>query len=715
MSEIAVTWEWESISPLHLGSGLSRLGVADSLVQRDPSGNPIIYGDAVKGALRMGAEQVAAWLGASQHRCYAAQGTAEPRSWPLARLFGGQATARCTPAALVDDDASSARSQVVASTAIDRTTGTADDQTLRKIEVVRPGLRFRASYTATVGDSEADVVETLLLAALTSVESIGGRAGIGWGRVTLGAVCVTRGGVERPSAEAVAQERLERLRDELGKPDPAPASPAIAPVGASPNDQRWFKLTVTLDELTCLPDAPEISNKVTTNDWIAATTLRGALAGYWRRSGRAAAQDVLAWLSEETAWTPAFRVVGDSLAVPAPRSFVTTKRALGAARAIHDTLAGPFPTAADGSALQWRSMAGDAVCERNGKTTFADGGMRQTRMHVARDYRTGGKRSGALYARESLVPKTTFVAWARVPKSAFPQSRRSLTLLVGKRVSAGNGRATAKVDEVDGPSFGAVSVPAQPTCEVVVHLVSPAIVYDDHGHPRRTLDHDWWSGEFDPHATILASAGDEQAAVRTAPGRRGGWMTNWGHGRAAVTTIDAGSVWRLQCNSPADADALRTCLRKRGHLGERAHEGFGWIAVDPLWLVRPTADSDELPDEAPAPPNGCGTPVPWPGTGLSARILADIARRVSAKMEDFRMLNASASALQEVAARLRVGQSINDLKKLCSDRAKKKKDSKWTALKEILLKPEDEDLWGDAERMQFALSVLISRAGGSGQ
>ena len=43
------------------------------------------------------------------------------------------------------------------------------------------------------------------------------------------------------------------------------------------------------------------------------TTLRGALAGYWRRSGHAPAR-ILSWLSDETAWTPAFRVVDGVLA-----------------------------------------------------------------------------------------------------------------------------------------------------------------------------------------------------------------------------------------------------------------------------------------------------------------------------------------------------------------------------------------------------------------
>ena len=131
MPEINVSWEWESISPLHVGSGLSRPGVADNLVQRDPEGNAVIHGEAVKGALRMGAEQIVAWMGVSQDHHYDSQGTAEPRLWPLARLFGGDAVARCTPATVVTEEEdrrpgarSEARSHIVASTAIDRSTGT---------------------------------------------------------------------------------------------------------------------------------------------------------------------------------------------------------------------------------------------------------------------------------------------------------------------------------------------------------------------------------------------------------------------------------------------------------------------------------------------------------------------------------------------------------------------------------------------------------------
>lgn len=724
MAEIRVAWVWESNSPLHVGSGLSRLGVADSLVQRDPAGNAVIYGEAVKGALRMGAEQVAAWLGASQEKNYASQGTAEPCSWPLARLFGGEAVARCTPATLVENGEPSrrgTRTQVFTSTAIDRTTGTAREKTLRKTEIVPPGLSFRASYHVSVIDDEVAVVATLLTAAVTAVETIGGKAGIGWGRMSIRSICVDVDGGARETADLLSPERLESLRQEIVKSDGVmrnePESHTQPPSASDPTPQKWFKLTITLEEPTCLPDAPEISNKVTTNDGIAATTLRGALAGYWRRSGHPPAR-ILSWLSDETAWTPAFRVVDDGLAVPAPRSFVTTKRPLGDTRPVHDTLAGVYPTASDGSALQWRSIAGDAILGGGAPAKLADDtGLRETRMHVARDYRTGSKRSGALYARESLIAGTTFVFWARVPESAFEQ--RELTLLLGKRISAGNGRAAVRIKE-DGAGFGfsnaAVSSTstAQSACEVTVQLMAPALVYDSAtGYPLRTLDISWWSREFDE----IEGGGDQGSAIRTAPGRRGGWMTNWRHARAAVTTIAAGSVWRLRCRSPEAAKRLRKQLRDRKHIGERSHEGFGWIAVDPPWFGG--SASTALPAESPAVPKARGEYTSWPGISATPDTLADVARRFAGKPSG----EAYNPVLQEIAARLRAGtgssgsdvDDLNRLKRFCDERAKKERErnrpTRWGAV----MKTIPDELWSHRDLLLFALGILISRGSGSGE
>lgn len=814
MAEIEVAWTWRSTSPLHVGSGLSRPGVADSLVQRDREGNAVIHGDAVKGALRMSAEQIVAWMGAPQEERYAEAGNAEPRLWPLARLFGGDAQARCTPARIVDSaegKADAKARQVFAATAIDRGTGIARDKTLRKTEIVPRGLRLRASYTASVANDEVDTIETLLLAALASVDSIGGKAGIGWGRVDLDEVTVEVCGEERCQTEAVSAQRLRTLQCALRKtregeavthsnvaapgdsrgaerPDRpendgadlvgaegsvAAAWVASAPVFATgvasapdatgPASCRWFKLTITLKEPTCLPGLPEISNKVTTHDWIAATTLRGALAACWRRSGRTD-DEISSWLSEETRWTPGFRVAaeGDALVLPAPRSFITTKRAIGGARRLHDALSGTPPRrAADGTELQWRP-AGDVAMQWDGQCAKLDegGGLRETQMHVARNYLTRGKRSGALYARESLAPGTTFVAWARVPPSAFPNREQrqveTLTLLLGKRVSAGNGRATVCVESAAGPEYftaaavtesgsagDAASVDAdsgegsprsvgqevaqdpEDVNDVFVHLLCPALVYDEKGYPLRTLDAGWWGRAFD--AKLEASAGTTDADAYTGPGRRGGWMSGWKHPRAAVGTIEAGSIWRLRCTTNKDAEDLRAKLREEGCIGERVHEGFGWIVVDPPWLGKRPGDlpittasepasaanavpAGSTPVDAPAPPQANGEPTSWPGVEMDAPTLAGLARGLAKEISE-----EAGPAFREIAARVRAtameeerefATCLDDLRKLCRVRAQRKAD-RWKPVENILGKQ-----WCGYESLLFALDILAKRAAG---
>ena len=612
MPEIRVAWTWESTSPLHVGSGLSQPGVADSLVQRDREGNPIIPGEAVKGALRMAAEQVAAWLGAGQD--YGTTGNAEPTAWPLARLFGGEGTGRCTAATLVPTPSldSPDRRHVFASTAIDRETGRARDDTLRKTEFVPSGLRFAARYTAGVAEGEVVVVETLLLAALAAVESVGGKTGIGWGRVKLVALTATvvgRNGKDRDPTVAVSPAKLNDLRSALSSDESASASetsetsrheggagaePACPTASRSTEttetgpaldlESPWFKLTIDLQEPTCLPGLPEFSNQVTTQDCIPATALRGALAGYWRRSGYSEA-DVRSWLSDTTAWTPAVRSIDGTPTVPAPLSFVMTKRGHGKEAPVHDTFRSRAPTTKKGEPLQWRSLAGGAIHWNGSEWVVAKRAERETRMHVARDYRTGSKRTGALYARESLVPGTRFVAWARVPQAAFKGVTRSgkvdspagnesesshFELLIGKRLSVGNGRAKVQVECAAGPEFFAPAHEAKTDSCVFVQLVSPAVIYDMEGYPRRTLDQEWWASECggDGAGKIeLQAMRESNRPSRTAPGRRGGWMGTWRHARAAVTTIDAGSVWRLRCRTEGNAKRLRDELRKRGRIG----------------------------------------------------------------------------------------------------------------------------------------------------
>ena len=332
MAEIDITWDWVARAPLHVGSGLSQPGIADRLVQRDSVGRPVIGGDAVKGAIRMAAEQFAGWLGHSQHDIYRLQQNAEPQSQPLAQVFGGGATARCTPGIYdVAGGSQTKRAHVVAATAINHDTGTADEGTLRKTEIVPAGARFRARYTVLAPQDSVDAAATLLVAALLSVESIGARAGIGWGHLDLENLLIKVDGKPCDPAGIVSDQRIEILKKALAVTVRAGSKSSRVVGGAAAiGAPQWFELHITLEEPACLPGPPETSNTVATQDWIAATTLRGAVAGAWRRSGCAEAV-ILAWLSDDTAWTPAFRVQGNAPALPAPRSFVTTKRSHGGA------------------------------------------------------------------------------------------------------------------------------------------------------------------------------------------------------------------------------------------------------------------------------------------------------------------------------------------------------------------------------------------------
>src|SRR4051794_40665131 len=97
MRHLEITWTWLTTSPMHCGSGFSRPGVADDLVQRDVAGNAVIPGDAVKGALRMSAHQVLDWLGKNEE--YKGKQTSEPSEGSLlAHVFGGRARAHFRPA-----------------------------------------------------------------------------------------------------------------------------------------------------------------------------------------------------------------------------------------------------------------------------------------------------------------------------------------------------------------------------------------------------------------------------------------------------------------------------------------------------------------------------------------------------------------------------------------------------------------------------------------
>lgn len=712
MRKVELSWTWATESPLHCGGGLSRPGVADRLIQRMSDGRPFIPGDAVKGALRMSAEQIAAWL--DRETQYEDREPVEPTKLALALVFGGNADAHFT-AATPNQQADSPSAFVFASTKIDSDSGTADDQMLRKTEALNPGCQFDARVTVHFDDSldgkQVDAAVTLLAAALAATEHVGAKGGIGWGRVGVRAPKCSIAGEAASFESLLTPARLDGLRNMLRDPASAPVPAVHRDVATMERSaSRWVRLEIRLDEPACFPRGPEVTHKISTLEHIRATALRGAMMRHWRRRGVGIEQALL-WVDESSKWTPALPFTGGALVVPAPRSLHVMKRH---GRGVHDSLLGPPPRIdRDGQLLQWKSV-GEAWIASDTGDLRASEVRKQARMHVARDYASGSKREGALFTRESLVPDAgseplTFHAWACVGADAF-EDGETFDLYLGKRTSAGYGQALVSVHGCgDGPPFEKMCGDNSAEDSVVVQLVAPALVRGAGGNPLRSLSVEWWE-QFLGMPGALDRA---RSVVATGTRAEGGWMAPWGHLRASVTTIAAGSVWKLNVREREEAATVRSRLQARGYqLGERAHEGFGWFVVDPRWIGVPR-DLAIQPSQA---PRSDRPPSQWPGAPDT-----DIARSIAAEVEaiDQAALPARArSVLQELAQQLRAAddESSSRARLLCDARSKDARErSPWvflqagTAPRRLL-----DRFWmeqGDPRATRFAVEALLIRAG----
>lgn len=743
MRRFSATWQWKLESPLHCGSGISRPGFADRLVYRDQDNRIVIPGEAVKGALRMSAEQLVAWmLGVPQR-------TGPPRPGPLAHIFGGSSGAHFTlakPGAEEPDEPE--KSMVRASTSINRATGTAEQQTLRAVEVLAPnGSILEASFWADIPDQDYDAVETLFVAALCATEAIGARVGVGWGRVSLASLRVNH---EAANGEAVINSaRLESLKKSLLNPVVAAAATEVGSESTATRPSVWYKLKIDLDEPACFPIKPEISNKVETERAISATTLRGAFAAYWLRGGVRPAL-VSQRLSTSSKWLPAFPVFEGQRCAPAPRSLLVDKREASPAGrepvvdGIGDRV---LPERADGSRRKLQPTSNAWVYVRNGTPRFLPvDGLTATRMHVARDYVTGSKKNGALYARESLLPPrkarnnvpsvgpTHYVAFALLPddvwQDAATEDGHPFEVQLGKRKSAGNGLAYVTAFRENGPP----SFPSRPgeknSPDVYVELLTPAIVRDQYGYPLRSLSPSYWEEQLQAKLPVPVTFKREARAAKneisqrsTAAGKRGGWMSTWNQPRAAVTTIDAGSCWRLRCKDAVEAVVVRAALRTLQQIGDRRHEGFGWIVVDPPWsgYVRPSdAPADTAPERT------MPEPLPWPGCGSESRAELDrIVAEINQEFPKADALEGARAALQQLAIRAR-DEDCNAVRALCARMAdaldaqgRPKTREGWkllssgTGARRLL-----DSCWTapnvQPERLRFVLDALLVRASGSG-
>jgi CRISPR/Cas system CSM-associated protein Csm3 (group 7 of RAMP superfamily) len=200
----AIAWE----ATWHVGSGFS-MAMADRLIQRRGGrlGVPFVPGSQLKGVLRHQVERLAATLGCrvvAPHALDPDQETELVRHFrPLERsrlvvdrLFGTRYQGECL---YVDETTRPAAGatptwhdhRLVARTAMDRVTGTVREKRLFITEVAEGGWRnlvLHSRIRARHGDGVLTVVESfpleysLLVAALLSIDALGGNKGIGQGQ-----------------------------------------------------------------------------------------------------------------------------------------------------------------------------------------------------------------------------------------------------------------------------------------------------------------------------------------------------------------------------------------------------------------------------------------------------------------------------------------------------------------------------------------------------
>ena len=180
-----LTCQFTFHEPLHLGTGLSQAGVADRTIGLDAKNEPILRGEAVKGAIRGSAERLLRWLVPQ----FSEQEEQDDHSLPplptLERIFrgGGKPPFYRFDAGVYQDGG---KLQQIAATRIESQTGVAANQTLRILQSWTPGARFQITLRGFQGQwadlGHTDFQDlTLLLTALVCTDAIGGRKGSGHG------------------------------------------------------------------------------------------------------------------------------------------------------------------------------------------------------------------------------------------------------------------------------------------------------------------------------------------------------------------------------------------------------------------------------------------------------------------------------------------------------------------------------------------------------
>jgi CRISPR/Cas system CSM-associated protein Csm3 (group 7 of RAMP superfamily) len=213
--DLDINVEWLITGPLHIGTGLARAGYADRVMRVGRDGRPYLSGEAVKGSIRGTAERLVRWLVPSAPRELKDRST--PNHAVLRRIF--QPDALGTPYYRFGSATESGGAKAPATraqTAIEPTTGSALNETLRVTEVWPSNALFKFHIRGFAGNwnegrDRNDVL--VLLAAVAATDSVAGRKGTGLGRITLRLLKTSVDGLDVAGLASV--KMIERIQEHL--------------------------------------------------------------------------------------------------------------------------------------------------------------------------------------------------------------------------------------------------------------------------------------------------------------------------------------------------------------------------------------------------------------------------------------------------------------------------------------------------------------------
>ena len=200
-------------------------------------------------------------------------------------------------------------------------------------------------------------------------------------------------------------------------------------------------------------------------------------------------------------------------------------------------------------------------------------------------YERQANRTGALFSRRKIKAGTQFSGYLQSDVAAEDwNSVFDGECFLGKRRSAGNGRATCNLAVGPPPPWWGQAGGG----EAVVQLMSDAVVRGPDGGYLRGLDTAAWSGLLGVPVNVKSAYSSFRPLK--------GWSASWGATREAAIAIDAGSCWLLTSSDACFGGTLAQA--QHVGIGIRRIEGFGWIAVNPPWLLKDTLQGFDAPSAA---------------------------------------------------------------------------------------------------------------------